>query len=243
MTQVIEAKRTVLTEYKRSPSQKKSQLLSATRNKAQQTARNCANEYWKEISDTIQTAAISGNIRWHQKNNRTCLEQNGPLSSHRLAKYYPIRANRWRDGSYTTQTCTRDRTQLLSQPLTPLHVCQPWMSLMQNQHQKKHSKAIDKLTSGKASGSDGIPRIPSEQVKQCKGTQLIPLYAILRQCWKEGSVPQDMMDADIITPYKNKGERSDCNNCRGISLSWASSVKYLFELSWPHCRSWLTVYI
>lgn len=45
MTQVIEAKRTVLTEYKRSPSQKKSQLLSATRNKAQQTARNCANEY------------------------------------------------------------------------------------------------------------------------------------------------------------------------------------------------------
>lgn len=30
---------------------------------ARLTARNCANEYWKEISDTIQTAAISGNIR------------------------------------------------------------------------------------------------------------------------------------------------------------------------------------
>lgn len=63
VTQVIEAKRTVLTEHIRSPSQKKSQLLSAARNKAQQTARNCANEYWKEIGNTIQAAAISRDIR------------------------------------------------------------------------------------------------------------------------------------------------------------------------------------
>lgn len=31
-------------------------------------------------------------------------------------------------------------------------------------------------------------------------------------------MPQDMRDANIITLYKNKGERSDCNNYRGISL-------------------------
>ena len=30
--------------------------------------------------------------------------------------------------------------------------------------------------------------------------------------------PQDMRDANIITLYKNKGDRSDCNNYRGISL-------------------------
>ena len=34
----------------------------------------------------------------------------------------------------------------------------------------------------------------------------------------EGAVPQDMRDAKIVTLYKNKGERSDCNNYRGISL-------------------------
>ena len=31
-------------------------------------------------------------------------------------------------------------------------------------------------------------------------------------------MPQDMRDASIITLYKNKGDRSDCNNYRGISL-------------------------
>ena len=27
-----------------------------------------------------------------------------------------------------------------------------------------------------------------------------------------------MRDANIVTLYKNKGGRGDCNNCRGISL-------------------------
>ena len=29
-------------------------------------------------------------------------------------------------------------------------------------------------------------------------------------------VPQDMRDANIVTLYKNKGDRGDCNNYRGI---------------------------
>ena len=45
-----------------------------------------------------------------------------------------------------------------------------------------------------------------------------PLHEVLCQCWREGAVPQDMRDAKIITLYKNKGERSDCNNYRVISL-------------------------
>ena len=36
--------------------------------------------------------------------------------------------------------------------------------------------------------------------------------------WDEGTIPQDMRYANIVTLYKNKGDRSDCNNYRGISL-------------------------
>ena len=77
------------------------------------------------------------------------------------------------------------------------------------------SKAINNLASRKAPGSDGIP---PDLIKHCKTTLLQPLHEVLCECWNEGAVPQDMRDAKIVTPYKNKGERSDCNNYRGISL-------------------------
>ena len=41
---------------------------------------------------------------------------------------------------------------------------------------------------------------------------------LMQLCWKEGRVPQDMRDAKIVTLFKNKGDRSDCNNYRGMSL-------------------------
>ena len=37
-------------------------------------------------------------------------------------------------------------------------------------------------------------------------------------CWREGEVPQDMRDANIVTLNKNKGDKSDYNNYRGIPL-------------------------
>ena len=36
--------------------------------------------------------------------------------------------------------------------------------------------------------------------------------------WREEAVPQDTRDANITTLFKNKVDRSDCYNYRGISL-------------------------
>ena len=44
------------------------------------------------------------------------------------------------------------------------------------------------------------------------------LHVLLLLCWKEGTVPQDMRYANIVTLYKDKGDRNDCSNYRGISL-------------------------
>ena len=55
-------------------------------------------------------------------------------------------------------------------------------------------------------------------IKHCKTTLLLPLHEVICQCWQEGAVPQDTRDSKIITLYKNKGERNDCNNYRRISL-------------------------
>nr|XP_027212554.1 uncharacterized protein LOC113805698 [Penaeus vannamei] len=77
------------------------------------------------------------------------------------------------------------------------------------------SRATDNLPSGKAPGLDGIP---AEVIKSRKWPLLSHLHELLCQCWEEGKVPQDMRNCNIITLYKNKGDRRDCNNYRGISL-------------------------
>ena len=37
-------------------------------------------------------------------------------------------------------------------------------------------------------------------------------------CWEQTKLPQDLRDAVIISLDKNKGEKFDCANYRGISL-------------------------
>ena len=77
------------------------------------------------------------------------------------------------------------------------------------------SKALDFIATGKAPGKDGIP---AEVLKCCKGSLITELHEILHLCWRDSEVPQDVRDANIITLYKYKGDRSNCYNYRGISL-------------------------
>ena len=54
---------------------------------------------------------------------------------------------------------------------------------------------------------------------KCGGDQLhIVLHQLLCKCWEEGAVLQEKRDSIIPTLYTNSGDRSDCNNYRGISL-------------------------
>ncbi|WP_353817098.1 hypothetical protein, partial [Acinetobacter baumannii] len=76
-------------------------------------------------------------------------------------------------------------------------------------------KAIDRLVCGNAPGTDGIP----PEVLKCGQRALLELmHELLCHCWKQEHIPRDLLDSRIVTLYKNKGDRSDCNNYRGISL-------------------------
>ena len=44
------------------------------------------------------------------------------------------------------------------------------------------------------------------------------LQDLFTNCWEEGTLPQDLRDAVIVSLYKNKGEKSDCSNYRGTTL-------------------------
>ena len=75
--------------------------------------------------------------------------------------------------------------------------------------------AIKQLQTGKAPGPDGIP---AEVFKAGGETLITHLTRMFQVFWANGQLPQDLRDANIIHLYKNKGDRSSCDNHRGISL-------------------------
>ena len=218
MTPVMEAKCTALAEYKQSPIEQNLQTLRAARSKVQCIARCCANAYWTEHSEMIQMAAAMGNIRGMYNGIKKAL---GPMQS----KKAPLKSATGEvitDQGWQMERWVEHYSDLYSREntVTPSALgaikCMPIMEELNAEPiTDELSKVIDSSAKGKAPGSNSIP---PDLIKYCKTTLLHPLHKVLCQCWREGAVPQDMRDAKIITLYKNKGERSDCNNYRGISI-------------------------
>nr|VZI19291.1 unnamed protein product [Spirometra erinaceieuropaei] len=72
-------------------------------------------------------------------------------------------------------------------------------------------RAVQQLSSGKAPGSDAI----SAEVYKHGGPQLMNhLTALFQEMWRQGEVPQDFKDANIV----RKGNRQVCDSHRRISL-------------------------
>ncbi|CAH1226359.1 CD209 [Branchiostoma lanceolatum] len=218
MAPVIEAKRAALAEYKRTPSERNLHVLRAARNKVKQTARRCANEYWSKLSEDIHVAAITGNIRGMYDGIKRALgptqSKTAPLKSTTGEEITDKKLQMERWVEHYSDLYSRQNT--VSPSALDAIECLPTMDELDAEPTLDGlNKAIDSLSTGKAPGSDAIP---PDLLKHCKTVLLLPLHELLCQCWKEGAVPQDMRDSKIVTLYKNKGERSDCNNYRGISL-------------------------
>ena len=209
MTPVIEAKHAALAEHKQSPTEQNLQTLRAARSKVQCFARHCVNEYWTEHSEMIQMAAAMGNIRGMYDGIKKAL---GPMQS-KMAPLKSATGEVITDQGQQMERWVEHYSNLYSREntVTPSALgaikCMPTMDEL--------SKVIDRLATGKAPGSDSFS---PDLIKHCKTTLLHPLHEVLCQCWRERAVLQDMRDAKIVTLYKNKVERSNCNNYRGISL-------------------------
>ena len=77
------------------------------------------------------------------------------------------------------------------------------------------TKAIKRLSSGKAPGADSIPA----EIYASGGPRLTEsLTSLFTSMWTQEKLPQELKDASIIHLYKRKGNRNSCDNHRGISL-------------------------
>ena len=76
------------------------------------------------------------------------------------------------------------------------------------------SKVVSSLKNRKSPGEDGIP---PELIKTCLSTLLEPLHALFSAIWEQELLPSDW-GISLLLPIPKKGDRTVCDNYRGISL-------------------------
>ena len=74
--------------------------------------------------------------------------------------------------------------------------------------------AIEKLKSHK---SPGIDQIPAELIKEGGRTIRYQIHKLIVSIWNKEELPEDWKESIIVLIHK-KGDKTDCNNYRGISL-------------------------
>nr|XP_054771645.1 uncharacterized protein LOC129279571 [Lytechinus pictus] len=212
---VIEAKRAALAKYKSDPSVKTLTALRKARTDVKRVARRCANDYWLGLCQSIQLAADNGNTRGMYAGIKKIFGPTIKKTSHlksttgEIITDKKLQMERWvehYEELYSREVMVNEATVESIESLPVMEDLDTVPSL------EELTKAVNSLTSGKAPGKDGIP---PDLIKAGKDTDLLRhLHELLCQCWKEGTIPHDMRDANIITLYKNKGDRNDCNNYR-----------------------------
>ncbi|XP_069768090.1 uncharacterized protein [Narcine bancroftii] len=181
--------------------------------------REIQNEWWTILAKRTQLSADIGDFRGFYETLKAVYgpspQAQSPLRSSDgevlLSDKISI-LNRWTDHFQSLFSANRSvqESALLQLPQQPLN-----LELDEVLTREETYKAIEQLKSGKAAGMDGIP---PEVWKAGDKTLHAKLHEFFMLCWDQGKLLQDLRDAIIIALYKNISEKSDCSNCRGITL-------------------------
>jgi hypothetical protein len=100
--------------------------------------------------------------------------------------------------------------------------------LVPNHSLVKVEIAVRKLKSYKSPGTD---QIPAKLVKAGGGTLYSETQSLICSIWNKKELPQQWKESIIIPIYK-KGDKTDGNNYRGISLL-SAAYKFYLTFFWP----------
>lgn len=213
---LLSLKREAALKHRLSPTQTTRAELAKAKADLQRSARFCANAYWTDLCKSIQTSANAGNLSGVYSGIKQVL---GPVIK-KTALLKELDGTVITDSVRQLERWVEHYTGIYSQPvdicleaIQGLAKLDTWTALDDQPTAREFDLAVSQLKRGKSPGSDGIH---TELVKlKCMSPVL---YRLLCKCWEAGEVPQDMRDANIVTLYKGKGDRGDCNSYCGISL-------------------------
>ena len=80
---------------------------------------------------------------------------------------------------------------------------------------------MGKVKNGKATSSN---EITGEMIKGGGDRGLDWMWRLCNMAFESGVVPKDWRSAVIVPLYKGKGERTECKNYGGISLSMVGKI-------------------
>jgi hypothetical protein len=82
--------------------------------------------------------------------------------------------------------------------------------------------AIEKLKRYKSLGSD---KIPAELIQAGENSLCSEIHKLINFSWNKEGLPEQWKESIIVPIYK-KGDKTDCCNCRGISLLLTHTKPY-----------------
>ncbi|XP_076462059.1 uncharacterized protein LOC143294568 [Babylonia areolata] len=181
------------------PSEKTHAALKKARNDTKRIARRCASDYWLNLCQNIQLSADCGNIRGMYDGMKKSLR---PMRKQDRTTEVSFRHHYTRPEQQVERWVERYQELYSRENIVADAAVEsiPNLPVMEEldipPSEEELSKAIDSLTCGKAPGKDSIP---PEVIKAVKRT--VPhhhLHQLLLQCWGEGTVPQEMRDANSL---------------------------------------------
>ncbi|CAI9743510.1 Hypothetical predicted protein [Octopus vulgaris] len=194
----------------------KRETLKKCKSAVERTTRNLKNQWWRHKSREIQKLADVNDTRGFFKATKEIYGPSthgqAPLKSQdgaTILKSNTEIGDRWREhfDDLLNHKATIDKRILDMIPKDYYLARIPSL--------EEVKIAITAMKNNKAAGPDGIP---PEIYKLGGDFVQHQLHQLLVKIWTNEVVPSDFRDANIITIYKRKGDRSECGNYRGISL-------------------------
>lgn len=215
---LINQKREARLSYENHPSNNAKELLRERTKVCQRKIREIQNTWWQTKATEIQQYADHRDMRRFYASIK---EIYGPVKSsvgglkdagNNITLTDPKSIlDRWRlhfENLLNDHAVTQENLLQNTPQLPP----RPWMSLPPTP--KELQDAISRMNAGKAPGPDNIPfELLAHGGSELKNRLMLLIHKI----WETKLVPDDFRNANIITIFK-KGDRTLCDNYRGISL-------------------------
>ena len=195
-----------------------------TRSHVQLRLRQIKNQWWTDLASEIELAHNRNDTKSVFSLLRQAYGPKSPNSVPLLSKDESSTAKtsedillRWKEhfSDLFFNPSVVDLDAVNSLPQSEIH-----HSLMRQPSAEEIQTCLKQLNTGKAAGLDGIP---VELLLHGGDNLQRALNQLILNVWSTEPMPQDWIDAFIVTLYKGKGKKSSCGNYRGITILEAVS--------------------